>query len=118
MTTLEELFCKAKSAAEAAGKKTGELVEVTKLKMAAAEAEKEMAASFEGLGRLLFDSRTKGEDAAEAIDSCIAQIEEQQKALDALKADIDSRRKGTRCSECGTVNTDDSAFCKHCGKAL
>ena len=53
MTTFEDILCKGKNAAECVGKKATDLVEVTKLKMEAAETEKDIASTLEGLGRLV-----------------------------------------------------------------
>ena len=53
MTTFEDVLYKAKTMAEAAGKKTSDMLEATRLKMAAAEIEKDIAATLEGLGRLV-----------------------------------------------------------------
>ena len=57
MTTLEDVLYKAKTMAEAAGKKTSDMLEATRLKMEAAEIEKDISATLEGLGRLIYDGR-------------------------------------------------------------
>ena len=62
MTTFEDILCKGKNAAECVGKKATDLVEVTKLKMEAAETEKDIASTLEGLGRLVYDGRKSGQD--------------------------------------------------------
>ena len=64
MTTFEDILCKGKNAAECVGKKASDIVEVTKLKMEAAEMEKDIAATLEGLGRLVYDSRKRPSCAA------------------------------------------------------
>lgn len=118
MTTFEDLYCKAKSAAEAAGKKTGELVELTKLKLAAAEAEKELAASFEKLGRLVYTARQTETDSSVEIDTMVQLISRQKEALSELREAIAAAKNGTLCTSCGTVNDEDAAYCKKCGNAL
>ena len=50
MATFEDVVNKAKSAAETAGKKTSDFLEATRLKVDAAEVEKELAYTMEGAG--------------------------------------------------------------------
>lgn len=76
MTTFEDILCKGKNAAECVGKKATDLVEVTKLKMEAAETEKDIASTLEGLGRLVYDGRKSGQDVTALTEECIAKIDE------------------------------------------
>ena len=68
MATFEDVVNKAKSAAETAGKKTSDFLEATRLKVDAAEVEKELAYTMEGLGRLLYDEKKTGEDRSTQIE--------------------------------------------------
>ena len=111
MTTFEDILCKGKNAAECVGKKATDLVEVTKLKMEAAETEKDIASTLEGLGRLVYDGRKSGQDVTALTEECIAKIDE-------LRGKIDEYNNVVRCPQCSAVNTDDSAFCKKCGTKL
>ena len=104
MTTFEDILCKGKNAAECVGKKATDLVEVTKLKMEAAETEKDIASTLEGLGRLVYDGLKSGQDVTALTEECIAKIDEYNNVV--------------RCPQCSAVNTDDSAFCKKCGTKL
>ena len=89
MTTFEDILCKGKNAAECVGKKATDLVEVTKLKMEAAETEKDIASTLE-------------------MNAKVAE----------LRGKIDEYNNVVRCPQCSAVNTDDSAFCKKCGTKL
>lgn len=118
MTTFEDILCKAKNVAESAGKKTNDLVEMTKLKMAAAETEKDIASTLEGLGRLVYDGKKAGEDVSAMIDECIGRVDELTEKLEGIREKILEYKNAVRCSQCGVVNTDDSDFCKKCGARL
>lgn len=118
MASFEEVLYKAKEMAEAAGKKTADFVEVTRLKMNAAEIEKDIAATFEGLGRLIYDGRKDGQDVSSMVDECILKVDELQARLDEVRNKIYEYQKAVRCEKCGTVNTDDSAYCKRCGARI
>lgn len=118
MGTFEDVLLKAKSVAESAGKKTSDLVEVTKLKMEAAEVEKDIAATLEGLGRLVYDSKKIGEDVSELIEECIVKVDEQTQKLTELHDKICAYQNIVRCRQCNTVNADDAVFCKKCGSKI
>lgn len=118
MTTFEEVVSKAKSVAEAAGKKTSDFIEVTKLKFEVAELEKEIASTFEGIGRLVYDAKKAGENADNLVDDCIMKLDELQSNVDELRKKIDEYRYTIRCKNCGISNPDDALYCKKCGQTL
>ncbi len=118
MAILEDVLTRAKAVAEAAGRKTGELVETTKLKMEIAELQKEIASLYEGLGRLLYDGRKSGDAIDEMIDSCIAHLEEQNAYLEELQDRLLENKNAVRCTTCGAINDDDARYCNKCGKAF
>jgi len=118
MAVLDDVLFKAKTMAEAAGKKTSEFIDLTRMKMQASDMEKEIASLLEGLGRLVYDSGKSGDDVSEAISECIAKIDEQQEELTAVRTKIDDFRNVARCNDCGVVNSDDALFCKHCGSKI
>lgn len=118
MTTFEEILCKGKNAAECVGKKASDIVEVTKLKMEAAEAEKDIAATLEGLGRLVYDGRKSGQDVSALTEECVAKIDEMNEKARRLRAKIDEYNNVVRCPQCDAANTDDSLFCKKCGTKI
>ena len=118
MAAWEDVVSRAKLLAEAAGKKTGELVETTKTKLEIAELQREIASLYEGLGRLVYDGSTSGESVEEMVDACVAHLKEQNAYLEELQDRLLENKNAVRCTECGVVNDDDSRFCKKCGKSL
>lgn len=118
MTTFEDILCKGKNAAECVGKKASDLVEVTKLKMEAAEVEKDVSATLEGLGRLVYDGRKSGQDVSALTEECITKIDELNAKVAELRKKIDEYNNILRCPQCQAVNTDDSLYCKKCGTKL
>ena len=118
MATFDEVISKAKTVAKTAGKKTSELIEITRLRLDIAEQEREMASIFEGLGRLIYDSKKTGEDPSSLVDECVASIDECQAKINELKRQIDEYRYTLRCKECGAPNPDDAAYCKKSGTKL
>ena len=115
MATWEDVVSRAKLLAEAAGRKTGELVETTKTKLEVAELQREIASLYEGLGRLVYDGHTSGESVEEMVDACVAHLKEQNAYLEELQDRLLENKSAVRCVTCGTVNDEDSCFCKKCG---
>ena len=118
MSTIEDVLYKAKTMAEAAGKKTSDMLEATRLKMAAAEIEKDIAATLEGLGRLVYDGRKAEEDVSATVDECILKLDELNKKLEEAREAISAYKKMQRCKQCGADNQDDAVYCKKCGAKL
>ena len=118
MTTFDDVFSKAKSVAESAGKKTTEMIEVARLKIQAAEIEREISSMLEGLGRLGYDSRKEDEDVAGEVDDCRQKLDERYEALAKARAKIDEYRNQVTCRNCGAQNAEDAVYCKRCGVKL
>ena len=96
MSTFDDVFSKAKSVAETAGKKTGEMIEVARLKIQAGDMEREISSMLEGLGRLVYESRREGADAAGKMDDCCQKLDEKYEELAKARAKIDATLKRAR----------------------
>ena len=118
MAIFEDVLSRAKAVAEVAGKKTGEFVEITKIKMEIAELQRELASLYEGLGRLVYDGRKSGEDINDMVEACLAHLEEQNAYLQELQDRLLEGKNVVRCPECDHLNDGDARFCNNCGKAL
>lgn len=117
-TTFEDILNKAKDAAQAAGKKTGDFIDITKMKMEISKLEKEMGTTYEGLGRLTYDAKKGGEESADLMDSCVEHIDELTGQVQKLREKVAEAQNAVRCSACGTLNDQDAHFCKKCGGEL
>lgn len=118
MTTFEDILNLARDAAQTAGQKTTEIVDTTKLKMEISRAEKELAATYEGLGRLVYDAKKGAEDVSELMDACVVTIDEQTERLAQLRDRLASKKHAVRCPVCGLYNEQDAVYCKSCGEKL
>lgn len=118
MTTWEEVLLKAKNAAGTVSKKTVELADTVKLKTRSAEIQREMAATFEGMGRLLYDSRQGGEDVTPLLEESMKQIDTLQENLRKVEEELCSRKKVVRCASCQAMVGDEAFFCPRCGHKL
>ncbi|HCB99944.1 MAG TPA: hypothetical protein DEP42_01790 [Ruminococcaceae bacterium] len=118
MGILEDAVLTAKGAVDYAGKKTGKLVEVSKLRIAAAEVEGKIKLVYESLGRSVYNATKEETDASELIKEKSAQLDTLLSDLDTLQEKLASLREQRKCDSCGTVNAIDAKFCKQCGAQL
>ena len=116
MATFEDFLNKARDLADAAGKKTTELVDKTKVKMEISTLQKQLAATFEGFGRLVYDAETADEDISDMKQTAFETIRELQQQIDTLQGKLYDYEGAVRCKACGAVNDGDAVFCKTCGK--
>lgn len=117
MSLFDDVVVKAKSAAAAAGKKTGELVEFSKLKIAEAETKHDIDKLFEGLGRAVYKA-PRDENEPEFVKNAVNQINLMYEKLRNIQAQIAAVRNQIKCPDCGKVNAADSVFCNKCGREL
>jgi len=118
MATFESFLNMAKDAVQTAEKKTGEFIDTTKLKMEINRVERELAATFEGLGRLVFDAKKGSEDIDELMDTCVVHIDELNERLAKLQEKLAETKNAIRCPACGGLNDQDAAYCKSCGEKI
>lgn len=118
MATFEDVMFRVKDVAETAGKKTGELVELGKLKLKMAELRHEIAGAHEGLGRLVYHGQKSGENVDDMVAACVEHIDELNAELAELEEHVMESKNVVRCDSCGMYNTVTATFCNHCGKKL
>ncbi len=118
MASFEDFLNLTKETAEKVGRKTGELWDVTKVKMELSSVEKELSSTLEGLGRVVYESRKSDEDATDAILACIDHVDELMRQADELRARIDAFKNVKRCGACGANNPEEADFCQKCGTKL
>lgn len=116
MATMGNVLNTACELVDTAGRKTAELVDKTKTKMDIATLEKQLAATFEGIGRLMYDAAESGEDIAYIKDDAFATVKKLQKEIDKAYAKLYAYKGAVACKECGAINDVDALFCKKCGK--
>ena len=115
MTTFDEFLYKAKTVAQAAGKKTEEWVEVAKLKCEVVSLQKEQSTTFEGMGRLWYDAQKSGKDVGEMLRECAAHIDELEVRIADVQDRILQHKDAVRCKACNEANPIDSVYCRKCG---
>jgi hypothetical protein len=116
MGVFEDVVVKAKAAVDVAGKKTGEFVEIAKLKIAASEITGELKKKYQELGRLAYDAAKNNSNIQEKTNLAVTEIDELFVKLSIVNAQIDIIKSIIRCPECGGSNSMEAAFCSNCGQ--
>lgn len=118
MSIFEDVLVNAKSAANVVGKKAGQLVDVSKLRISAADLNNELSKRFETLGRVVYNAQKNGTDASEAMQENMAAIEDLYEQLDAINQQLTALRNKSLCKQCGAENPQDALYCNYCGARL
>lgn len=118
MGLLEDVVINAKTAVNAVGKKAGQIVDVSKLRINAADLNNEINKRFEALGRMIYDEKKNGKDSSDLAAECVAAIDDLYEQLDAINAQLLSASKKIVCKNCGEENQQGSVYCSRCGTKL
>ena len=118
MATWEDVICKAKELADAAGRKVTDVAEVTKQKLKIAENERAVRDALEAIGRVVYESRKEDVSPDEEIMSeLMRQVDELCLENERLQADVD-HYCGRKVCSCGAANPQGAVYCNSCGKQL
>lgn len=118
MAILEEALIKVKSAVDVAGEKTGEWVEISKLKIAAAKQSSEIADRFEALGKMVYNASKAGGLDHEVIQKKVDEIDALYEKLGEINERIYELRNVVQCPTCKAVSPKEAIFCSKCGTKL
>ncbi|MGN1059422.1 MAG: hypothetical protein ACI4QW_03230 [Clostridia bacterium] len=111
---MEKFFSDLKQTVNSAVKKSGELVELTKIKIAVGDTKNAIRTNFEKLGELAYLA-AKGDDAQGTAEELVSAIDELKETLNQQEAKLAELSNKKICSHCGKASSEDSAFCSACG---
>lgn len=115
MSVLNNFTKKFSETAKAAAKKSGDIVEVTKMSMSINSEESKIEEAFEEVGRALYDAYQKGSEVPEEVKEICQKIDEYEENIKELKAKILELKNVKSCPGCGTELPIETAFCPKCG---
>lgn len=118
MGLLENLVVNAKQAANAVGKKTGELVDTSKLKLQSVDLSGDIRKNYEALGRAIYEAQKLGIDSTDEIEDIIILINEKYDELDEVNEQLSKMSSKVFCMKCGGPNPKSASFCSQCGDKL
>ena len=115
MPIFENLTKRVTDTAKAAAKKSGDIVEVTKLNMSIGTEEDKIETVYTEIGKAVYDIYTKGEDVGEEFRDLCEKIRTHQKNIEEIKQKILELKNVKLCPSCSTELELDIAFCPKCG---
>lgn len=118
MAFLDDFLNTARDVADVAAEKTADFVGMTKLRIALADVKREIAATMEGLGRLIYDAQKNGSDVSVLVEQACGHVDELAEKRRDLEKQLCAYRKATVCDHCDALNDEDAHFCKGCGSSL
>lgn len=115
MAFLDNIGKKVSGAAQAAAKKSSELVETTKLNISIGSEEEKIKKLYGKMGKKVFEEFCSGDEVhSDLKDDCEA-IKTCEKTIKDLKAKIMEVKNVKSCSNCGVEMEMSSMFCAKCG---
>lgn len=118
MGLFEDVVINAKTAVTAVGKKAGQIVDVSKLRLSAANLNNEIGKRFEALGRVVYDAKKSGGDSGSLVEECIASIDDLYDQLDAVNEQLAASHSQVVCRKCGEENPASAVYCCKCGRRM
>lgn len=118
MGIFDDVVINAKSAAEAVGRKAGQLVDVSKLRIGAAEVNAEITKRYEILGQYVYDSCREALSADPEAVGKMTEIDELKAQAAAIAKELGDKQNKLICPSCGKQCSNTAAFCSACGAKL
>ncbi len=113
---MEKIFSEIKQTADKVAKKSGELVELSKIKLNILSTKSSIDDNFKTLGQLLYHSQKEDTDITpeklEEVISAIDELYEKLADLEEKSAHISNKKV---CPSCKKANKNEAVFCSHCG---
>lgn len=118
MSFFDDVINTTKSAAATAGKKTDEVVKITKLKTKKSQINGDIKAHFEKLGQMSYEMKKSEKADAAAFEAVVAEIDALYDKLAEIEVMLDDLRQIVTCTACGAKTKNDNSFCPKCGTKL
>lgn len=118
MSKLEELVYLAKDAMDVATKKTGEVVESSKLRYQMKQIEWEIEKAYAKLGAIVYEANKSEDSFEEIIQLAISEIDDLKEHYEDCSDKLRMHKNVVKCPGCGRDNDLADSFCGRCGSSL
>lgn len=113
---MDRLIQEIKSTADKVAKKSGELVELSKVKLNIGNTKSEINTNFRNLGEMIYSSQKDENDIEhEKINEIISKIDDLYEKLAEYENTAAGLTKKKLCPQCRKTNEVDALFCSSCG---
>jgi hypothetical protein len=116
MSVLDNLTKKVTDTAKAAAKKSGSMVEVTRLNMNIGNEEDRIRKIYTEIGKIIYDEYSEGETIGDTLVEQCRSIDSINKNIEEMKQKILELRNVKACPGCSIELEMDMAFCYKCGR--
>lgn len=115
MDFIKNITKKVTETAKVAAKKSGEMVELTKLKMNISSEEDKIEKEYAQMGKIVFETFERGEKVGEEFEAHCEKIASYRENIKAMKDQILKLKNVKTCPECGEEVDSEALFCPKCG---
>ncbi len=118
MSFFEDAFVSAKGFGSAVSKKTGQLMDIAKLKVNAADISSEINGRYKALGKAIYMAKKNGTSIDGIVEECVTSIDALNDRLDEVNRRIAELQNKTSCTSCGATMDPKSLYCSRCGARI
>lgn len=115
MAFLDNLTRKVTETAKTAAKKSGELVETTKISMAISGEEEKINKAYAQIGKDIYEAYAAGYEIPKGFEEKCLEIKSIQNEINSLKEKIAELKGIKYCIQCGSEMERNVVFCSKCG---
>jgi hypothetical protein len=116
MSVLDNITKRVTDTAKAAAKKSGGVVEVTKLNMSIGSDEEKVRKLYSEMGKIVYDEYGEGEEISDTLKEYCEKIDLIHNNIEEMKQKILELRNVKACPGCGIELEIDMTFCHKCGR--
>lgn len=116
MSLIENLTKKVAQTAKSAAKKSGEIVELTKLNISIASEEEKIEKLFIEIGEMVYNQYLGNLTDEELFREQVTQIEQHKANIEEIKKKIMQVKNSRICLNCDSEINSDAVYCSKCGK--
>lgn len=116
MSVLDNITKRVTDTAKAAAKKSGSVVEVTRLNMNISAEEEKVRKIYADMGKQLYEDYTEGKIVGEKLLGHCEKIDEIVSNIDGMREKVLELRNVKACPNCGMELDVDMTYCYKCGR--
>lgn len=116
MSVLDNITKKVTDTAKAAAKKSGSVVEVTRLNMNIGAEEEKIRKIYAEMGKLLYEDYTEGKSVGERVLAHCEKIDGIIAVIDEMRDKVLELKNVKACPNCGMELQVDMEYCYKCGR--
>ncbi len=118
MSQFDDFVGKARQAADGAGKKAGEIVELSRLKISISQIRSDIDRLYQKLGQAVYQIRGTDCDNEAYIQDLCEKLDARHGDLKEAEDKLASLKRSAPCPFCGSENSNQSVYCSQCGARL